>query len=177
MDTLSKIDEFGICIFDNSQVIRSLKYQRGGKSSNFSLTTSRLFLKVMVPVFLPLTQWPDTKVRLTYLNQKIPLPSGMLVYETIADITPDVFEGSTVCSSTMDMSGNSVERWTELKMLTSQIYKFQRLLRSNDNEHFQFQHADNIESMTRLKVNLRLRPNCKEFYKEVKQYQFKETLK
>ena len=136
----------------------------------FLLTTSRLYLKAMILVLLPLTYWPETKVPLTYLNQKLLSPPGMPVYDRIAAIMPDVFEGSTVCSSTMDMLGNGVKRWAKLSMLALQIYKFQRLLQSNDDEHFQFQHADNIESMARLKINSRLCPNCKEFYQVVKRF-------
>ena len=40
MKTLASIDDMGICVFDKSQMIRSLKFQRGGKSSEFSLATS-----------------------------------------------------------------------------------------------------------------------------------------
>ena len=83
------IEEYGICVFDYSQAVQSLKFQRGG-SSEFLLATSILYLKVMVPIFISLTQWPDTMVPLTYLNQKILLPLGMQVYEPIKTVTPDV---------------------------------------------------------------------------------------
>ena len=52
MDTLALIEEFGICIFDNSQSIWSLKFQRGGRSSDFSLATSQVFLKATIPQFI-----------------------------------------------------------------------------------------------------------------------------
>ena len=54
MQTLSEIDDLGICIFDNSQMLWSLKFQCGGKSSETSLVTSRLFLKVMIPNLISL---------------------------------------------------------------------------------------------------------------------------
>ena len=77
METLANIDAIGICIFDNSQMIQSLKFQRGGKSSEFSLVTSWLFLKAMIQILVLLFQWPQEKVPLTYVDQRIPLPPGM----------------------------------------------------------------------------------------------------
>ena len=41
---------YGICIFYNSQAIRFPKFQRGGKSTEFLLVTSRLYLKAMIPI-------------------------------------------------------------------------------------------------------------------------------
>ena len=39
----------GICIFDNSQMTRSLKNQRGGHSSEVLVVTQRLFMKPKIP--------------------------------------------------------------------------------------------------------------------------------
>ena len=72
MKTLASIDDMGICVLDNSQMIHSLKFQRGGKSSKFSQATSRLFLQAKIPILILLYQWPAQKVPLTYLDQHIP---------------------------------------------------------------------------------------------------------
>lgn len=158
-------------------MIQSLKFQRGGKSSEFTLTTSRLFLNAMIPTLISLIRWPEERVPLTYVDQQIPSPPGMPMYEQINHITPAVFYGSTVCSTAMDVSGNRVNSWASLAMLASMIYKLQRLLKSNYNEAFQFQHGDNITSMRLLRVNLKLKKNRNGFYQTVKKYQHNETIK
>ena len=52
--TLKVSGDCGICVFDNSQMIKSLKFQQGGHSSDVSLVTSRLFLKPRIPNLLSL---------------------------------------------------------------------------------------------------------------------------
>ena len=73
MDTLARTNDLGICVFDNSQMIPSLKFQHGGRSSEFSLATSRLFLQATIPILISLIQWPTEKVPLTYVDQMIPI--------------------------------------------------------------------------------------------------------
>ncbi len=48
-ETLRASGDFGVAIFDNSQLIEQLKFQRNAKSSSVTLTTSRCFLKPMFP--------------------------------------------------------------------------------------------------------------------------------
>ena len=170
MATLTSDKGIGICVSDNSQMIKSLKFQRGGISSKFSLTTSRLFLKAMIPIFPSLIQWPEERVGLTYIDQKIPLPPGVPVYETIQNVTPFVFDGSTICSSLMDVSDEQVEYWAILAMMVLQIYRLQRLLKSDDHNLFRFQHEDNIHSMQLLKVNLKLQNNRSGFYQRLRNF-------
>ena len=140
-------------------MIQSLKCQRGGRSSETSLMTSRIFVKVTIPNFPSLNRWPEDRVCLTYVDQKIPSPPGMPVYESIASINPLIFDGTTVCSSQMDTTGGRVESWARLAMTASQIYKLQRLLKSDDRDSFKFQHEDSVHCMRLLKVNSKLHPN------------------
>ena len=134
--TLKSDKGIGVCVFDNSQMIQSLKCQRGGHSSETSLATSRLSLKATIPLLFSLIQWPEDCVRSTYLHQKIPSPPGMPMYETVGSINPSVFDGSTFCCSSMDTSGDRVESWACLAMTASQIYKLQRLLKTDDRDSF-----------------------------------------
>ena len=106
--TLSLIEFFGICIFDNSQMIRLLKFQRSSVSSEVSLAISRIFLEAMIPIFIHILQWPEEKVCLTYVNQSIPLPPNIPKCELIDYITLSVFQESTIFSTTMDISGDRV---------------------------------------------------------------------
>ena len=165
---LAAMDLLGICIFDHSQMICLLKFQQGEKSSKYALTTSRLFLDMMIPTLISLITWPKEWVPLTRINQCIPSPPGMPMYESINGITPAVFYGLMVCSTAMDVSDNRVSSWASLAMLASQIYKVQCLLKSNENEAFQFQYEDNIMNMRGLKVNLKLKKNRNGFYQTVK---------
>ena len=69
--------DFGIAIFDNSQFIQQLKYQRGGHSSLFTLCTSRCFVKVTIPPWYSDIKFPEEKVLIVYsCKQAIPSPHG-----------------------------------------------------------------------------------------------------
>ena len=145
--TLKASGDCGICVFNNSQMIRSLKFQRGGHISDVSLMTSRLFLKARIPNLLSLLRWPDARVPLTCSNQRIPLPPGMPMYETIVHLNPTAFDGTTVCSTVMDTLGEHVEAWAQIALLSLQIYKFPRLLKLKDNDNFESQIDENIQCM------------------------------
>lgn len=138
MRTLRDEGSCGLCVFDNSQMIKCLKFQRGGHSSETSLTTSRLCVRLTIPKLISLFRWPEDKVPLTYYEQIIPSPSGMPTYESIEYITPDIFHGSSICSTQVDVTGTRVNAWYSLATLASQIYKLQRLVKTKDTERFQF---------------------------------------
>ena len=98
------------------------------------------------------------------------------MYESVNSISPSTFDGNTICSSTMDITGDRVESWARLVMMASQIYKLQRLLISDDRNYLKFQHEDNLHSMRLLKVNSRLHPNRSGFYQKVKWFQHNERI-
>jgi len=157
MRTLRDEGSCGLCVFDNWQMIKCLKFQRGGHSSETSFTASRLIVRLTVPRFISLLRWAEDKVPLTYYEQIIPSPSGMLTYESIDDITPDIFDGSTVCSTQIDVTDKRVNAWYSLATLASQIYRLQRLVKTKDTDRFQFQYDDCVEAMKRMNVNSKLR--------------------
>ena len=97
-------------------------------------------------------------------------------YESITNVSMNVFDGSTVCSTSMDISGDPVEAWAQLVLLSSQIYKFQQLLKTKDNDRFKFQFDNCILAMKRLRINSKMRKNPA-FYQKVKKFQYVETLK
>ena len=97
-------------------------------------------------------------------------------YKSIVEITLDIFHGSTVCSLFMDLTGRRVEKWAELVMLASNIYKFQRMLRTKDTESFNFQKEDSIRCMRRLQINSKIQKN-RLLYQKSKHFQHLETLK
>ena len=76
----------------------------------------------------------------------------------------------------MDLTGRRVEKWAELVMLASNIYKFQRMLKTKDTESFYFQYEDSIRCMRRLQINLKMQKN-RSLYQKAKYFQHLETLK
>ena len=103
---------FAIAIFDNSQIFRLLKYQRGGHSSSATMCTSRMFILAMIPLLIELFNFPSeqNKLELVYLNQPIPSAYGMPAYEKIVRITARSFEDPVykVKNQTMDIFSNHV---------------------------------------------------------------------
>ena len=75
---------FGITIFDNTQVFTLQKHQRGRKSSKSTLATNHLFVEPTIPEWFSLIPFPSDQIRveLTYLSQMISSPhaAGMLPY-------------------------------------------------------------------------------------------------
>ena len=100
----------------------------------------------------------------------------MAKYKSITNVSKIVFDGLTVCSTAMDISGNQVESWAELALLSSQIYKFQRLLKKKDNDRFKFQYDDCTLCMKHLRINSKMRKNH-DFYQKVKKFQYVKMLK
>ena len=66
--------------FDNTQLMRLLKYQREGHSSIASIVTSLLFLLANKPKHHDITIYPEGHPKITYLDQAIPSPMGMPHY-------------------------------------------------------------------------------------------------
>ena len=54
--------------FDDSYVVLKRKFQRESKSSDVSVTASRLILKAIYPHALDMIKFPDVKVKITYYN-------------------------------------------------------------------------------------------------------------
>ena len=77
----------------------------------------------------------------------------------------------------MDLSGDRINAWASRVTLVFQIYKLQILVKTKDNERFQFQHNNNVSSMRQMKVNSKLRKNRGGFYKTVKNFQYNKTMK
>ena len=77
---LMESGNFGSNAIDNTQILTSRKHQRGSLLTLMHMFTSRLFLLVVqLSGWLLKARWkPDTPI--TYLNQIIPHPKGMLVY-------------------------------------------------------------------------------------------------
>ena len=84
---------FGISVWDNSQLVTPLKFQRGGRSSVSSKVTTRIFVKPYEPVYgntqptslnTDSTNVPEP-VSITYLDQTIPSPIGMASFELQSD--------------------------------------------------------------------------------------------
>ena len=92
--TLRQAGNFGIAVFDNSQVFTKLKFQRDATSSMVTKTTSRLFLRPTVPSYM--VDIPEVLQHqhsdISYINQAIPSPYGMPSYEASTTLDAAVFK-------------------------------------------------------------------------------------
>ena len=158
VDTLQPL-RFVIGTFDNSQLIRSRKFQRGGSSSSVTLVTSRMFLKAMVPVGLDLLAFSDDLVEITYLDQQIPSPFGMPRFEEIELISRNIFEDKrwVTNSSSMDTSGERVNRYAKVIQVAHVLSRMARLIPFWTSA-FKFSNNEHWSSMAVLQVKERLRP-------------------
>ena len=129
---------FAIAIFDNSQIFRMLKYQRGGHSSSATMCTSRMFVLAMIPLLIEFFNFPSEEDRpeIVYLDQPIPSAYGMPAYENIRRITARTFEDPLykIKNQSMDITGARVEKYTDLVVLSHLVYRFRRILPFNVRE-------------------------------------------
>ena len=116
IDTLCASGSFGVAIFDNSQNIQSLKFQRFGRSSTVTLTTSRCFLMPMNPVFPSNTIFHNNQFHIIYHNQIITSPHGMPAFQSIPKMSANIFERDIFPKddTSIDMSGYRVEAYANL---------------------------------------------------------------
>jgi hypothetical protein len=81
MKSLSTMTHF-MCVFDNLQKGRNIKFQFGGSCNNYVKATMRFFLEpflVQIPKYTKLyPSLPD----LTFINQNIPSPFGLPAFES-----------------------------------------------------------------------------------------------
>ena len=113
-ENLKASGDFGIAIFDNSQLIEQLKFQRNAKSSLVvTLTTSRCFLKPMLPTNMGDINFGDEKVPIIYLtNQTIPSPYNFPAFEMENTISKTSFFPTYLAvTDSIDLSGERVEAY------------------------------------------------------------------
>jgi hypothetical protein len=165
MKTISsmKFMPFVLATFDNSQIIRKKKFQSGGESSSVTLVTSRMFIKPMIPHGLSLFNFPHNNDRpeITYFGQRIPSAFGMPKYEEIENISFQVFQDEKyrITNSTTDLTGERVDSYAKLVLLSHKMKMFRRIIPFWLNGHrFQFQNDNHHDSMVRLRVVQRLAP-------------------
>ena len=90
-DTLAGY-EFGIAIFNNSQMFMKLKFQRDGKSSSSTIVTSTSFIKPTIPANLDSIQFQEeAEMEMAYIQQPVPSAPGMPQFEDITALLPGSF--------------------------------------------------------------------------------------
>ena len=146
-ETLNQHKSFVIAIFDNSQFNINRKFQRHAISSNMAEATCRIFLKPTTYEYIDeiASSWSEHEnIRITYLDQIIPSPFGMPAYETlpvdwtIADASNErlfTFEES------IDLSGNLVQIYSDVKRTMSVIRRLKRILPYSSDKFFQFSNS------------------------------------
>ena len=84
----------------------------------------------MNPVFLSTNIFQNNHVHITYNNQIIPSPHGIPAFESIPTIYANIFEIDSLPKddTSIDMSGDSGETYTNLVMASGSIKNLQRLI-------------------------------------------------
>ena len=129
-DTLCASGSFGVKIFDNSQNMQSLKFQRFGRSSAVTLTNYQCF-GIPVNTFFPSTNISHKNhVHITYHNKIIPSPHRITTFESIPTNSANIFERDSFPKddTSIDVSGDHVEAYANLVMESCSIQKLQRLI-------------------------------------------------
>ena len=150
---------FVVATFDNSQIIREKKFQRGGSSSSVTLVTSRMFVKAMIPCCINLLQWDNNPVEITYSKQAIPSPFGLPKFEELDVIDEDVFNNEkwVTNSSSMDVSGLRVLKYANVIEVAYQMSRMRKII-PFWLESFSFGNSEHLDSMAKLRIVERLKP-------------------
>ena len=85
-DTLRNEDNMSIVAMDNNQRGERMKYQRGSKSSTYTLVTCMIAIEPQYKSHpAPTTSWLSSsqRVKVEYINQPIPSPLGMVDYYSL----------------------------------------------------------------------------------------------
>ena len=150
---------FGIAVFDNTQIFTSRKYhQKYGESSYVTLATSRIFIKATIPVDIELIIFPNDliRVKITYLDQVIPSPHGMLPFETYAILDPSVYfrndsvEGEDVST---DLTGKRVECYCDFVRMAYGVHRLRKLVPRFKDVGFNFQQSENVRAFEAMELS------------------------
>ncbi len=134
---LSLSGYFGISVWDNSQLVTPLKFQRGGRLSVSSKVTSRIFVKPYEPTYgttQPAALRIDSPnkpgpVKITYLDQAIPSPVGMALFECHEDSYLQIQHIEDYESALdVDVTGLRVKAYIKLVLLSDEIVTQKRLI-------------------------------------------------
>ena len=181
-ETLKASGDFGVAIFDNSQLIELLKFQRNAKSSSVTLTTSRCFLKPMLPTNMDDINFGDEKVPITYHNQIIPSPYNFPAFELDNRITKESFNPNRLeVTGSTDLSGARVEAYARVVVIANIVAKMRKIIPFSTGRMFEFQHLDNENAIisfnipTMLKENRTPNNGQPTFYSHAATFQFRAT--
>ena len=99
----------------------------------------------MNPVLPSTTIFHNNHIDITYQNQITPSPHGMPAFESIPTIPANIFERYSFPKddTSIDMSGDRVEAYVNLVMVSGSIKNLQSLISFFNDGTFQFQPAVN----------------------------------
>jgi hypothetical protein len=184
---LASSGHFGIAVWDNSQLVTPLKFQRGGRSSVSSKVTSRIFVKPYDPSYgtttpaCLLTEHPGLPVPvvITYLDQPVPSPVGMVCFEQERDPYLQIKHIEDDDSSLeVEATGVRVEAYMKLVLLCDELVTQKRLISIEFEGLYQEQPTPASTEDT-LSVSDHLQPNrsYEGFYHSATNFQRRSTRK
>lgn len=134
-----------IAVFDNAQKGKRLKFQRGGKSSNYLVATAAMMVEPVLRLSDTLGNFdaPQARVPMTYIDQKIPSPQHMPRFEVASGWTSSrtfrniqqIPAGETPSA---DYTGARIDSYIKHLLVAEEMITIQRNLSSKTIE-FAFQ--------------------------------------
>jgi hypothetical protein len=185
--TLKDSGNFGVAIFDNSQIFQTVKFQRNSQSSTASLATARCFVKPIIPSDINMIPFPNQHSNITYIDQAIPSVYGMPKYEDINDIKADYFfltKDNLAFDDTINLSGARVNKYCDLATIAYTTHKLRKLIPRDRHNHFHHQKELNSEAIIAMKISEKLKMNWTmpqytennyDFYTYMSQFQNRHT--
>jgi len=189
-NTLMASGNFGVCAIDNTQIMTPRKYQCGGVSSKMNMYTTRLFFKVARPTNLDAFRFNHTRPAITYVDQILPCPIGMPLYNLTTNITAANFEPQSfptyVTVHTND--GENIRSYMKHFEISQIAASFRKLIphnsRDSSSNGFNYQLDQDVKKMYHTRLPMILDANCKttgtdpySYYKMIKEFPYRATEK
>eukprot|EP00957_Ditylum_brightwellii_P199999 15246554-Ditylum_brightwellii.AAC.1 len=152
--TLKKYN-LAICIFDNSQIVQPLKFQRFFKSAKVTLTTSRIFLQPYISDNMDDMIFSNKMPEHKYIDPNIPSPYGMPSFQDMDGLCAKVLFANKSLEPTVDIDMSGNRAWYYVKKIREslQLHKFRWMLPMNhEKQKFLFCNETHYASMLGLGI-------------------------
>ena len=128
--TLSGHKHFIITVFDNSQVNIPKKFQQFGSCANMAIATCRLFVEPTIREYAETMEVPNEVIPITYIDQAIPLPYGILQFEDIVSWNVGNLDDACLLNfeELIDVTGARMTAYCEFCRLLSTMHCCKRMI-------------------------------------------------
>ena len=164
-ESLNEFKELVIAIFNNSQFNIKRKFQRNAQSSNMAEATCRMFVEPTLPEYICdiLNSWNEVgEIPITYIDQIVPSPYGMLPFETLPvdwKFNDLGNERLSTFYSDIDLSGERVKKYYKIKRVIGYTRRLKRIIPYSSSSFFQYSIPRYTDALSALCVCEKLKSN------------------